>query len=59
MKLPRDIPMNEIDISDEELGLSWEEYKVEEKPCIIRELINTIEDLKKEIKKLTEGMKND
>jgi len=54
MKLPRDIPIQKIDISDEELGLNWREYRKEETPNIIRELINTIEDLKNEIIKLRE-----
>ena len=54
MKLPRDIPIQKIDISDEELGLNSREYRKEETPNIIRELINTIEDLKNEIIKLRE-----
>jgi len=51
--------MNEIDISDEDLGLTWEEYRKEEKPNIMRELINTIEKLCDEIKKLRETIKDD
>ena len=47
--------MNEIDISDEDLGLTWEE----EEPNIMRELINTIEKLCDEIKKLRETIKDD
>ena len=60
MKLPRDIPMQDMDISDEDLGLSFGEYrKGEEEPNIIRELIDSIEKLYNEIKKLRENIKDD
>ena len=60
MKLPRDVPLQDMDISDEDLGLSFGEYRKEkEEPNIIRELIDSIEKLCNEIKKLRENIKDD